>query len=158
MDEIRPLTLQLRIIPVLDSIKELLQSKNLKASSARMLLLEKLRKPQGHFSAEDLFQQLREKLPGLSLATVYKNLEDLRAAGILRLVALPDQVRQYEWERGDHLHLVEGKSLTDLEDDRLFGEIRDLIRQKIGEHFEIENIDVQVFGRKKPDSTKAFKH
>ena len=62
MDEIRPLTLQLRIIPVLDSIKELLQSKNLKASSARMLLLEKLRKPQGHFSAEDLFQQLRETL------------------------------------------------------------------------------------------------
>ena len=136
----------------MDSIKELLQSKNLKASSARMLLLEKLRQPQGHFSAEDLFQQLREKLPGLSLATVYKNLEDLRSAGILRLVALPDQVRQYEWERGDHLHLVEGKSLTDVDDDSLFREIRSLIHEKLGREFEIENIDVQVFGRKKPAS------
>ena len=146
------LLLQIRIIPVLDSIKEILQGKNLKASSARMLLLEKLREPQGHFSAEDLYQQLREKLPGLSLATVYKNLEDLRTAGILRLVALPDQVRQYEWERGDHLHLVEGKSLTDLEDETLFSEIRELIRRRVGTGFEIDNIDVQVFGRKKPEA------
>ena len=137
------------MIPVLDSIKEILQSKKLKASSARLLLMKKLSEPQGHYSAEDLFQSLKDTLPGLSLATVYKNLEDLRAAGILRMVALPDQVRQYEWERGDHLHLVEGKSLTDLEDTDLFQEIKNLIAEKIGSGFEIENIDVQVFGRKK---------
>ena len=137
------------MIPVLDSIKEILQSKKIKASSARLLLMKKLSEPQGHYSAEDLFQSLKDTLPGLSLATVYKNLEDLRAAGILRMVALPDQVRQYEWERGDHLHLVEGKSLTDLEDTDLFQEIKNLIAEKIGSGFEIENIDVQVFGRKK---------
>ena len=136
----------------MDSIKEILQSKKLKASSARLLLLKKLSEPQGHYSAEDLFQSLKDKLPGLSLATVYKNLEDLRTAGILRMVALPDQVRQYEWERGDHLHLVEGKSLTDLEDTHLFEEIKNLIAQKIGSGFEIENIDVQVFGRKKTNA------
>jgi MFS family permease len=44
---------------------------------------------------------------------------------------------------------VEGKSLTDLEDTDLFEEIKNLIAQKIGSGFEIENIDVQVFGRKK---------
>ena len=136
----------------MDSIKEILQSKKLKASSARLLLLKKLSEPQGHYSAEDLFQSLKDTLPGLSLATVYKNLEDLRSAGILRMVALPNQVRQYEWERGDHLHLVEGKSLTDLEDTDLFQEIKNLIAEKIGSGFEIENIDVQVFGRKKTKS------
>ncbi len=133
----------------MDSIKHILKEKNLKASSARLLLLQKLQEPQGHYSAEELFQLLKEKLPGLSLATVYKNLEDLRAAGILRLVALPDQVRKYEWERGDHLHLVEGKTLYDLEDETLFQEIRELIAGHLGENFDIENIDVQVFGRKK---------
>jgi Fe2+ or Zn2+ uptake regulation protein len=143
------LLLQLRIIPVLDSIKAILKEKNLKASSARLLLLQKLHEPQGHYSAEELFQELKEKLPGLSLATVYKNLEDLRSAGILRLVALPDQVRKYEWERGDHLHLVDGKSLSDLEDEQLFGEIRQLIAARLSGKFDIENIDVQVFGRKK---------
>ncbi len=133
----------------MDSIKHILKERNLKASSARLLLLQKLQEPQGHYSAEELFQLLKEKLPGLSLATVYKNLEDLRAAGILRLVALPDQVRKYEWERGDHLHLVEGKNLHDLEDETLFREIRALIAGRLGENFDIDNIDVQVFGRKK---------
>ena len=133
----------------MDSVKAILREKNLKASSARLLLLQKLQEPQGHYSAEELFQDLKGRLPGLSLATVYKNLEDLRQAGILRLVALPDQVRKYEWERGDHLHLVEGKKLIDLEDDSLFCEIRNLISGRLGNHFEIENIDVQVFGRKK---------
>jgi Fe2+ or Zn2+ uptake regulation protein len=140
--------LQIRIIPVLDSIKEILQAKKLKASSARMLVLKKLREPQGHYAAEELFQLLKEQLPGLSLATIYKNLEDLRSAGILRLVSLPDQVRKYEWERGDHLHLVQGNEVSDLEDTNLFDEIRQLISDKLGREFEIENIDVQVFGRK----------
>ena len=136
----------------MDSIKELLQGKNLKASSARMLLLKTLREPQGHYSAEELFSQLKEQLPGLSLATVYKNLEDLRSAGILRLVSLPDQVRKYEWERGDHLHLVQDNEVSDLEDSGLFEEIRQLISGRLGRNFEIENIDVQVFGRKKQTS------
>jgi Fe2+ or Zn2+ uptake regulation protein len=141
--------LQIRIIPALDSVKAVLKEKKLKASSARLFLLQKLQEPQGHYSAEELFQELKVRLPGLSLATVYKNLEDLRQAGILRLVALPDQVRKYEWERGDHLHLVEGKQLSDLEDESLFREIRELISGRLGAEFEIENIDVQVFGKRK---------
>ncbi len=133
----------------MDSVKAVLKEKKLKASSARLFLLQKLQEPQGHYSAEELFQELKVRLPGLSLATVYKNLEDLRQAGILRLVALPDQVRKYEWERGDHLHLVEGKQLSDLEDESLFREIRELISGRLGAEFEIENIDVQVFGKRK---------
>lgn len=133
----------------MDSVKAVLKEKKLKASSARLFLLQKLQEPQGHYSAEELFQELKVRLPGLSLATVYKNLEDLRQAGILRLVALPDQVRKYEWERGDHLHLVEGKQLRDLDDESLFREIRELISGRLGAEFEIENIDVQVFGKRK---------
>jgi Fur family ferric uptake transcriptional regulator len=121
----------------------------MKASSARMLLLEKLQPLQAHYTAEELFQSLKPVLPGLSLATIYKNLEDLQAAGIVRMVTLPNQVRQYEWERGDHLHLVEGNRITDLEDDTLFTKIRKLISQSLGQDFEVENIDVQIFGKKK---------
>lgn len=139
----------IRIIPDLDSIKEILQAKKMKASSARLLLLEKLHRAQAHHTAEELFQSLKPVLPGLSLATIYKNLEDLQQAGIVRMVTLPNQVRQFEWERGDHLHLVEGSQITDLEDDALFSKIKKLIAQTLGSEFEVENIDVQVFGKKK---------
>jgi Fe2+ or Zn2+ uptake regulation protein len=137
----------------LDSIKDILKEHNLKASSARLLLLEKLRPEQAHFTAEELFNSLRPTLPGLSLATIYKNLEDLREAGILRMVTLPNQVRQYEWERGDHMHVVEGNQVRDLEDQALFDRIREMITEKMGPDFEVETIDVQIFGKKKTSAT-----
>ena len=133
----------------MDSIKEILLEKKMKASSARLLLLEKLRPAQAHYTAEELFQNLKTSLPGLSLATIYKNLDDLREAGILRMVTLPNQVRQYEWERGDHMHLVEGNQITDLEDEQLFENIKELISKTLGQDFEVKNIDVQIFGKKK---------
>jgi len=132
----------------LDSIKEILLEKKMKASSARILLLEKLRPAQAHYTAEELYHNLKTTLPGLSLATIYKNLDDLREAGILRMVTLPNQVRQYEWERGDHMHLVEGNKITDLEDEPLFESIRALISKSLGQNFEVKNIDVQIFGKK----------
>lgn len=137
----------------MDSIKDILKEHNLKASSARLLLLEKLRPEQAHFTAEELFNSLRPTLPGLSLATIYKNLEDLREAGILRMVTLPNQVRQYEWERGDHMHVVEGNQVRDLEDQALFDRIREMITEKMGPDFEVETIDVQIFGKKKTSAT-----
>lgn len=137
----------------MDSIKDILKEHNLKASSARLLLLEKLRPEQAHFTAEELFNSLRPTLPGLSLATIYKNLEDLREAGILRMVTLPNQVRQYEWERGDHMHVVEGNQVRDLEDQALFDRIRAMITEKMGPDFEVETIDVQIFGKQKTSAT-----
>ena len=137
----------------MDSIKDILKEHNLKASSARLLLLEKLRPEQAHFTAEELFNSLRPTLPGLSLATIYKNLEDLREAGILRMVTVPNQVRQYEWERGDHMHVVEGNQVRDLEDQALFDRIREMITEKMGPDFEVETIDVQIFGKKKTSAT-----
>lgn len=137
----------------MDSIKDILKEHNLKASSARLLLLEKLRPEQAHFTAEELFNSLRPTLPGLSLATIYKNLEDLREAGILRMVTLPNQVRQYEWERGDHMHVVEGNQVRDLEDQALFDRIRSMITEKMGPDFEVETIDVQIFGKQKTSAT-----
>lgn len=137
----------------MESIKDILKEHNLKASSARLLLLEKLRPEQAHFTAEELFNSLRTSLPGLSLATIYKNLEDLREAGILRMVTLPNQVRQYEWERGDHMHVVEGNQVRDLEDQALFDRIRNMIAEKMGPDFEVETIDVQIFGKQKSTAT-----
>jgi len=133
----------------LENYKEVLNQKDLKASSARLLLLEKLDCPNAHYSAEDLFQELKLILPGLSLGTVYKNLEDMRLAGMLRLVASPNQVKKYEWERGDHLHLVSGQYITDLEKPLLLEKIKALINKEVGDNFEVKNIEIQIIGTPK---------
>ena len=133
----------------MENYKEVLNQKDLKASSARLLLLEKLDSPNAHYSAEDLFQELKLILPGLSLGTVYKNLEDMRLAGMLRLVASPNQVKKYEWERGDHLHLVSGQYITDLEKPLLLEKIKTLINKEVGDNFEVKNIEIQIIGTPK---------
>lgn len=125
----------------------MLRERNLKISSPRLLLMEKLFPRQSHFSAEELFQSLKPSLPGLSPGTVYKNLDELRAAGIFRMVILPGQVRQFEWNRGDHIHLVEGNRVQDLDDPALFGEVRKLLLQKLGSRFEIDGIEIQISGK-----------
>jgi Fe2+ or Zn2+ uptake regulation protein len=131
----------------LENFKEILKEKNLKVSSARIRIMEKLAMPQVHYSAEELFQSLVQQLPGLSLATVYKNLEDMRCAGLLRLVASPGQIKKYEWERGDHFHLISESKITDLCDEALFNKVKQMIADSLKDSFQVEGLDVQIFGK-----------
>ena len=131
----------------MESFKEILSHKNLKASSARLMILEKLSQQQAHYSAEDLFLSLKPVLPGLSLATIYKNLEDMRQAGLLRLVNSANQIKKYEWERGDHFHLVSDDSIKDLDNPELFDKVKKVIEEGLGDSFSISGLDIQIFGK-----------
>ncbi len=131
----------------MENFKEILKEKNLKVSSARIRIMEKLAQPQAHYSAEELFQSLVQQLPGLSLATVYKNLEDMRLAGLLRLVQSANQIKKYEWERGDHFHLVSDNKITDLSDEALFEKVKKMIADSLKGTFEVKGLDVQIFGK-----------
>jgi Fur family ferric uptake transcriptional regulator len=52
----------------------------------RAIILEALRSVTSHPTADDVYRMVREKLPRISLGTVYRNLELLTGAGaILRL-------------------------------------------------------------------------
>lgn len=134
----------------MEKSRELLKEKNLKASSARLMLLEQLAGKHVHYTADDLFNNLKSNLPGLSLATVYKNLEDLSKAGLIREIRLAGQNRRFELERGDHIHLVSGSNIMDLVDDELVEEIRNRISIKLGTGFDIESVELQIFGKQKP--------
>ena len=55
-------------------------------SSQRDAILEKLRSVKCHPTAEELYAMLHENMPRLSLATVYRNLEQLGNAGIVMVL------------------------------------------------------------------------
>lgn len=52
-------------------------------SSQREAILEVLRACESHPTADELYAMLRSRMPRLSLATVYRNLEQLANAGIV---------------------------------------------------------------------------
>jgi len=65
---------------------------------------------QQHLSAKDLYAWLRESNPDIGLTTVYRTLELLDTAGLVRKVFTGDGQVRFEYRRGDqsdhHHHLI----------------------------------------------------
>jgi len=65
-----------------------------RTTEQRTVILEELRKRRDHPGADELYLQVRQRLPRISLGTVYRNLELLAAQGtIQRLDFGPGQMR-----------------------------------------------------------------
>jgi Fur family transcriptional regulator, peroxide stress response regulator len=84
----------------------------LSVTAQRVAIFEALSASREHPSAEQLHRAVQRKLPSLSLATVYKNLEALKAIGAVADVNPLHQEARYEaalpgtGAGGPHHHLV----------------------------------------------------
>ena len=74
----------------------------------RQLILEAIRATDSHPTADELFQTVRQKLPTISLATVYRNLNFLADAGEIRKLSMPGMPDRFDWRMSAHDHLVCG--------------------------------------------------
>jgi len=77
----------------------------------RQLILDFLHNKGGHLSAEEVFMGLRNKIPSMGLATVYRTLELLTDLGIVHKFDFGDGRARYEFAEGPaslghHHHLV----------------------------------------------------
>ena len=70
----------------------------------RDAILKELRMSHDHPTADRLYEVLRKKLPQISLGTVYRNLEQLSAAGIIRKLELSDRLRRFDGDMSPHFH------------------------------------------------------
>ena len=78
--------------------------------------LARLAEAHAHPTAEDLYQAVRQDLPSISLATVYKALEALVTSGLVTKLPGGDGSARYDGRPGDHYHLrcVRTGSVEDL--------------------------------------------
>ena len=80
--------------------------KKLRHSRQRELISEYLMSACDHPSAEMIFEALREKMPNLSLGTVYRNLKLLEEQGSIRKVTTYQNTDRYDARSDDHAHFV----------------------------------------------------
>lgn len=73
-------------------------------SVQREAILCELRSLRTHPTAEDLYKRLRPRMPKISIGTVYRNLEQLSAAGIIRKLELSDRLRRFDGDISMHFH------------------------------------------------------
>ena len=74
-------------------------------TSQREVILNELRMMKTHPTADELFEKVRTKLPRVSLATVYRNLEILSAAGLLKKIETSGRQMRFDGNTDNHSHI-----------------------------------------------------
>ena len=74
-------------------------------SRQRELVLNQVLARCDHPTAEQIYSALRPQCPGLSLGTVYRNLNGLVEMGRLRRVTIPGQADRFDRTLAEHDHL-----------------------------------------------------
>lgn len=89
-----------------DRAKEMLRQHGLRATRQREDVYIALASTKCHKSADELFAEVRQDQPGMSLATVYNTLEALAQAGLCRRLPSPSGASRYDADVSEHAHLV----------------------------------------------------
>lgn len=76
-----------------------------KMTKPRKVILEELRKMHNHPTADQLYEQVRTRLPRVSLATIYRNLDLMVKDGLVRQLASECGQRRYDGDLQTHWHV-----------------------------------------------------
>lgn len=75
-------------------------------TSQRTVVLEYLRSVKNHPSAREVYEAVRERLPSISLATVYRTLAWLRDNGKALELKHGDKASRYDADTAEHSHFT----------------------------------------------------
>ncbi len=70
----------------------------------KRIILELLKESKSHPSTDDIFEKAEKKLPGLSRATVYRVIKDLKEKG--SVIEIPCNVSRYDADTSSHAHFI----------------------------------------------------
>lgn len=86
-------------------ITAMLRDKGFKVTPQRLAIYETLRQTKAHPSAEMIFNELQPAYPTMSLATVYKTIEILKAIGLIQVLNVGEDSFRYDAEVSNHPHV-----------------------------------------------------
>ena len=81
-----------------------LEKSGLRLSSGRQSVFDEVMQTHGHFAAEELVKQCKDRKRKVSRATIYRNLKELREAGIIRETAFGEKHQHFEHVYDEKLH------------------------------------------------------
>ncbi|MEO2066415.1 Fur family peroxide stress response transcriptional regulator [Thermovibrio guaymasensis] len=90
----------------IEEFKRKARETGLKVTPQRLAVYREIVSRHDHPSAEELYENLKEKIEGISLTTVYRTLASLEKAGLVqRVPTLKDKVR-YDAKVEPHSHFI----------------------------------------------------
>jgi Fur family ferric uptake transcriptional regulator len=124
-----------------------LRKQGYRLTPQRLMILEQIEAAEGHISAEEILQRIREHYPSLNISTVYRTLELLKELGLATETDMGDgRVRFHTIGKGRHHHLVCSKcgQVIDLAEEELTP-LSDLLNTRYG--FKADLHHLAIFGR-----------
>lgn len=132
-----------------------LSKQELKQTKQRRLIVEHFLKLNSHVDAETLYESVRSRNLNIGLATIYRTLNLLKAAGLVEEQSFADGRAVYEIDRPgdhhDHLVCIGCGKVVEFEN----ATIEDLQRKIAAENgFKLESHRLDLYGRCKKCVTK----
>jgi len=85
-------------------------------TSQREIILEELRKVKSHPTADELYGIVKTRLPRISIATVYRNLELMADSGMIQKLEFAGKQKRFDGDTKKHHHIrcIECGKLDDI--------------------------------------------
>jgi Fur family peroxide stress response transcriptional regulator len=127
------------------TFRELCEQRGIAVTHQRQILYEVMLSVGGHPSPEEVYARVRERIPTISLATVYKNIHLFVESGVLREVSMHHGSVRVEMSGEQHHHVVcsRCKSITDIDESEL-GLMPQ--RERLAGGFLVERYAIDVIG------------
>lgn len=83
----------------------MIKKRPLRMTRQRRIILDELKKVKSHPTADQVYEMVRRRLPKISLATVYRNLDILSGSGVILKIESGGTQRRYDGDTSDHSHI-----------------------------------------------------
>jgi Fur family transcriptional regulator, ferric uptake regulator len=135
------------LAPEMQVFLEYLQSRKLKVTPHRQLILDTFLQNEGHRSVEDIYRVVRAKDPRVGYTTVYRTMKILADCGLAREIDLADGITRYEHlynhQHHDHMICMEcGYSIEFYNED--IEALQDAASEQLG--FKVLDHKLQIYG------------
>ncbi len=119
-----------------------LRERGYRVTAQRTIILETIAHMEDHFSAQQVYEGARERLPGLNLATVYRTVESLKGAGMINMLSAGGEPMRFSLCDPEHPH-------------------SHLVCHECGSIFEMGTEEIEAFARRVEEETNFridYKH
>ncbi len=131
-------------------IKDKLTSVGLKVTQQRLVIYDALIKSLSHPTAENIFEEIKNDNPSVSLGTVHKTLATFVQAHLIRKVSSVDHLKRFDanLNRHNHIYLENTKEIIDYEDEDLQELIVNYLKSKNLINIELTDVQLQINANK----------
>ncbi len=136
------------------SVDQTLSAAGLRPTRQRRVVYEVIREESDHPTAEMVYERSRQKMAGISLATVYNCLESFTARGLIRQLHFQRQSSRYcaVEEKNPHFAHFHCRKTGKILDIVLSDRVKQLIESELPSGLNAEQFEVSITGKTTGDA------